>query len=81
MPVFTDPGQEPILGAGEIVYPAVQGEFLIWRKMSPVAGGYALEAMFRRFHTASMPDYCLSGAYLREPSMQCFIPARSDPYP
>lgn len=37
------------------------------------------EAMFRRFHTASMPDYCLSGAYLREPSMQCFIPARSDP--
>ncbi|MCB1753702.1 MAG: thioredoxin fold domain-containing protein, partial [Gammaproteobacteria bacterium] len=26
------------------------------------------EAMFKRFHTASMLDYCLSGAYLKEPS-------------
>ena len=36
------------------------------------------EAMFKRFHTASMLDYCLSGAYLQEPSFQRFISARSE---
>lgn len=36
------------------------------------------EAMFKRFHTASMLDYCLSGAYLKEPSFQRFISARSE---
>jgi len=36
------------------------------------------EAMFKRFHTASMLDYCLSGAYLREPSFQRYISARSE---
>jgi len=36
------------------------------------------EAVFKRFHTASMLDYCLSGAYLKEPSFQRYISVRSE---
>lgn len=36
------------------------------------------EALFKRFHTASMLDYCLSGAFLDEPSFQRFLSARSE---
>lgn len=69
------------MGAREIVYPARFKESFLYLAEDVASGGEVMrsEAMFRRFHTASMPDYCLSGAYLRELSMQCFIPARSDP--
>jgi len=36
------------------------------------------EAMFKRFHSASMFAYGLDGAYLKEPSFQRFISARSE---
>lgn len=35
-------------------------------------------ALFKRFHTASILDYCLSGAYLRQPSFQRFLSARAE---
>ncbi|MCP5418778.1 MAG: thioredoxin fold domain-containing protein [Chromatiaceae bacterium] len=36
------------------------------------------EAMFKRFHTASMLDYCASGAYRSEPSFQRYLSARAE---
>ncbi len=36
------------------------------------------EAFFKRFHTASIFDYLLSGAYQREPSFQRYISARAE---
>jgi thioredoxin-related protein len=36
------------------------------------------EAMFKQFHTESMLDYCLSEAYLREPSFQRYLSVRSE---
>jgi thioredoxin-related protein len=36
------------------------------------------EALFKRFHTASILDYCLSGAYLQQPSFQRFLSARAE---
>jgi hypothetical protein len=36
------------------------------------------EAFFKRFHTASIFDYLLSGAYKAEPSFQRYISARAE---
>lgn len=36
------------------------------------------EALFKRFHTASLFDYVLTGAFRKEPSFQRFLSARAD---
>ncbi len=36
------------------------------------------EAVFKRFHTASILDYVLSGAYRRQPSFQRYLSSRSE---
>ena len=45
------------------------------------AGGVEIirsEAVFKRFHTASILDYGLDGSYLEEPSFQRYLSARSE---